>query len=76
MGRGSRKGGTEDKAMDRIDRGRGRDTDSGREFWAYLKMVEEWAARHGFNYTEAEVNKAWSSGQEPEEFILGKCRRK
>ena len=76
MGRGSRKGGTEDKVQDRIDRNLGQSPDSGREFWAYLKMVEDWAARHGFGYTEAEVNKAWASGQAPEEFILGKCRRK
>lgn len=76
MGKGGRKGGTEDKVQDRIDRSRGKEQDSDPGFWPYLKMVEDWSKRHGFFYTEQEVKQAWSSGEWVEEFILGKCKRK
>jgi hypothetical protein len=76
MGKGGRKGGTEDRVQEKIDRTRGQDRDSDPGFWPYLKMVEDWATRHNFSYTEPEVKQAWTSGQWVEDFILGKCKRR
>ena len=76
MGKGGRKGGTEDKTVDRIDRARPQESKSDPKFWDYLKMVEDWAGRHHFAYTEAEVKQAWASGQWVEDFILAKCKRR
>jgi len=76
MGKGGRKGGTEDKVQDRIDKSRRAEPDPGKEFWTYLQMVQDWAKRHNFSYTELEVKQAWASGQWAEDFILAKCKRR
>jgi hypothetical protein len=76
MGKGGRKGGTEDRTVERIDRSSPRESSGDRDFWDYLAEVSAWSGRHGFGYTETEVKQAWSSGKAVEDFILAKCRRR
>lgn len=43
---------------------------------SYYKEVESWSKRHGFFYTDKEVETAWRAGVDVEAFILEKCGRR
>ena len=43
---------------------------------SYYKEVESWSKRHGFLYTDKEVETAWRKGIPVEAFILEKCGRR
>ena len=43
---------------------------------SYWKEVESWSKRHGFFYTDKEVETAWRAGVDVETFILEKCGRR
>lgn len=76
MGKGGRKGGTEERTLDRIDRGGLDQQESNQDFWAYLETVEDLAKRHKFSWTETEAKQAWRDGVYVEDFILRKCGRR
>jgi hypothetical protein len=76
MGKGGRKGGTEERQLDRIDRADKDKHRSNREFWAYLETVEDLAKRHKFSWTEREAQQAWLDGICVEDYILKKCGRR